>query len=70
MSIRRVEETQTQHAQTTGVEGCGVGVMVWFGQYTEITFLVSLFGGIAIPSQYISQNTVGRPVSQSNRFTT
>ena len=25
----------------TGVEGCGV--VVWFGQYTEIAFLVSLF---------------------------
>ena len=26
----------------TGVEGCGV--VVWFGQYTEIAFLASLFG--------------------------
>ena len=45
MSIQRVEETL--YAQATGVEGCGVVVwcgVVWFGKYTEIAFLVSLFG--------------------------
>ena len=26
----------------TGVEGCGV--VAWFGQYTDIAFLVSCFG--------------------------
>ena len=40
MSILRVEETQ--YAQTTGVEGCGVEV--WFGKYTDIASLVLLFG--------------------------
>ena len=40
VSILRVEKTQ--YAQTTGVKGCGV--VVWFGKYTEIAFVVSLFG--------------------------
>ena len=30
VSILRVEEIETQYAQTTGVDGCGV--VVWFGQ--------------------------------------
>ena len=40
MSILRVEETQ--YAQTTGVDGCGV--VVWFGKYTDIASLVLLSG--------------------------